>query len=229
MSSDIDLGEIRRVLRHELVAIRGQWAWLLALGIVLVVVGTIAIGMPLLTTLATALTIGVLLLLGGVAQLVGAFWTRDWSGFFLMLLMGVLYIVLGLLFVRQPIAGCRGPDPALGLYPHGQRCIPDRRIADAPVSAMGLDLLGRRPQPGSGRHDLAAVAVLWLLGHRPVRGNRHALQWLDMDYAGLTTQEPAQGPHGHHGLMDRHGKVDRRKSRLGPAPVLSSLPCLNKL
>ncbi len=103
MSSDIDLGDIRRVLRHELVAIRGQWAWLLALGIVLVVVGTIAIGMPLLTTLATALTIGVLLLLGGVAQLVGAFWTRDWSGFFLMLLMGVLYIVLGLLFVRQPI------------------------------------------------------------------------------------------------------------------------------
>src|SRR5271166_5739576 len=103
MSTDIDLGEIRRALRHELVAIRGQWAWLLALGIVLVVVGTIAIGMPLLTTLATALTIGVLLLFGGVAQLVGAFWTRDWSGFFLMLLMGVLYIVLGLLFVRQPM------------------------------------------------------------------------------------------------------------------------------
>jgi uncharacterized membrane protein HdeD (DUF308 family) len=103
MSSDIDLGEIRRVLRHELLAIRGQWAWLLALGIVLVVVGTLAIGVPLVATLATALTIGVLLLLGGIAQLLGAFWTRDWSGFFLMLLMGVLYIVLGLLFVRQPV------------------------------------------------------------------------------------------------------------------------------
>ncbi len=103
MSADIDLGEIRRSLRHELVAIRRRWVWLLALGIVLVVVGTIAIGMPLVTTLATALTIGVLLLLGGGVQLVGAFWTRDWSGFFLMLLMGVLYIVLGLLFVRQPI------------------------------------------------------------------------------------------------------------------------------
>src|SRR5208283_3535380 len=49
-----------------------------------------------------ALTIGFLLLPGGVAQLVGAFWTHDWSGFFLMLLMGVLYIVLGLLFIRQP-------------------------------------------------------------------------------------------------------------------------------
>ena len=78
---EVDLGEIRRVLRHELVAIRGQWAWLLMLGIILVVVGTIAIGMPLLTTLATALTIGVLLLLGGVAQLVGAFWTATGAVF----------------------------------------------------------------------------------------------------------------------------------------------------
>src|SRR6516165_6653577 len=34
---------------------------------------------------------------------VGAFWTRNWSGFFLILLMGVLYVVLGLLFVRQPV------------------------------------------------------------------------------------------------------------------------------
>src|SRR5271157_3935299 len=132
--------------------------------------------------------------------------------------------------VRQAThSGCRGPDPALSLYPHGQRRVPDRRIADAPVSAMGLDLLRRRPQPRSGRHDLAAVAVLWLLGHRLVCGNRHAFQWLDMDYAGLTTQEPARGPHGHHGLMNRHGKVDRRESRLGPAPVLSSLSCLDKL
>ena len=73
MSTDIDLGEVRRALRHELAAIQAQWAWLLALGILLVVVGTIAIAMPLVTTLARALTIGVLLLLGGVAQLVGAF------------------------------------------------------------------------------------------------------------------------------------------------------------
>jgi uncharacterized membrane protein HdeD (DUF308 family) len=102
VSTGADLRAIRRVLRHELEAIQGQWGWLLALGIILVVVGTIAIGMPLLTSLATALTIGALLLVGGVTQLVGAFWTRDWSGFFLMLLMGVLYVVVGLLFLRSP-------------------------------------------------------------------------------------------------------------------------------
>jgi uncharacterized membrane protein HdeD (DUF308 family) len=64
----------------------------------------LAIGSPLIASLATAFTIGALLIAGGVAELVGAFWTRDWSGFFLMLLMGVLYGVLGLLFLKRPVS-----------------------------------------------------------------------------------------------------------------------------
>ena len=72
----------------------------MALGIVLIVVGTLAIGAPFIASLATALTLGVLLVAGGIAQLVGSFWTRDWSGFFLMLLMGLLYVVVGLLFLN---------------------------------------------------------------------------------------------------------------------------------
>ena len=69
MSTPSDLRDARRVLRHELEVIRGQWAWLLALGIVLVVVGTLAIGAPFVASLATALTLGVLLVAGGIAQL----------------------------------------------------------------------------------------------------------------------------------------------------------------
>jgi len=103
MSTPTAFPEIRRTLRHELEAIRGQWVWLMTLGIVLIVVGTLAIGAPFIASLATALTIGALLLVGGAAQLVGAFWTRDWSGFFLMFLMGVLYIVVGLLFLERPV------------------------------------------------------------------------------------------------------------------------------
>jgi uncharacterized membrane protein HdeD (DUF308 family) len=95
--------KFRRELRHELEAIRGRWGWLLALGIALVVFGVVAMSLPLATTLVTALALGITLILGGVAQLVGAFWTRDWSGFFLVLLMGVLYAVLGVLFLNRPI------------------------------------------------------------------------------------------------------------------------------
>jgi uncharacterized membrane protein HdeD (DUF308 family) len=48
-------------------------------------------------------TIGVLLLLGGIAETVGAFWCRGWSGFFLHLLSGLLSIVVGVLFLRAPV------------------------------------------------------------------------------------------------------------------------------
>jgi uncharacterized membrane protein HdeD (DUF308 family) len=103
MSTPAEVRLARRVLRHELEVIRGNWSWILALGIILIIVGTGAIAMPIVAGLATAVTFGVLLLMGGVAQLVGAFWTRDWSGFFLSLLTGVLYVVLGLLFVSTPL------------------------------------------------------------------------------------------------------------------------------
>jgi uncharacterized membrane protein HdeD (DUF308 family) len=103
MSTPAEIRLARRVLRHELEAIKGNWGWILALGIILVVVGTLAVTMPLAATLATALVLGSLLLLAGVAQLVGAFWTREWSGFFLSLLFGLLYAVLGLMFLRAPL------------------------------------------------------------------------------------------------------------------------------
>jgi uncharacterized membrane protein HdeD (DUF308 family) len=102
MSMPAEARLARRVLRHELEAIRGHWVGFLALGVVLVLVGTVALAMPVVTTFASAFALGVLLLLGGAVQLVGSFWTRDWSGFFLGLLMGVLYVVLGIMFLRHP-------------------------------------------------------------------------------------------------------------------------------
>jgi uncharacterized membrane protein HdeD (DUF308 family) len=102
MSTPAEVRLARRVLRHELEAIRGNWGWVLALGIILIVVGTLAIGMPFVASLASIALLSSLLIVGGIAQLVGAFWTRDWSGFFLSLLMGILYLVTGVVFIRHP-------------------------------------------------------------------------------------------------------------------------------
>lgn len=101
MSDDIGLG-LRSVLRNELEALHRDWGWYLALGIALIVLGTFALGWAVLATFAAVLAYGILLLIAGVAQALGAFWSRRWSGFFLHLLEGVLYIVLGLLFLRRP-------------------------------------------------------------------------------------------------------------------------------
>ena len=93
---------LRQELRHELDALRGNWIWFVILGVSLVVLGTVALGSVVIASLAAAAAIGVLLLLGGAAEAVGAFWCRGWSGFFLELLSGVLSIVVGLLFLRAP-------------------------------------------------------------------------------------------------------------------------------
>ena len=106
MSIDLErrplVAALRQELRHELDALRGNWFWFVILGVSLVVLGTVALGSVVIASLAAATAIGVLLLLGGVAEAVGAFWCRGWSGFFLELLSGVLSIVVGLLFLRAP-------------------------------------------------------------------------------------------------------------------------------
>ena len=96
---------LRRVIRHELQAIRGKWIWLVVLGIGLIVLGTIMLGSPVIATLASVTVLGALIFIEGVAECVGAFWCREWSGFFLALLSGVLGIVLGLMLLGNPIQG----------------------------------------------------------------------------------------------------------------------------
>ncbi|MBV8268052.1 MAG: HdeD family acid-resistance protein [Planctomycetaceae bacterium] len=90
-------------LRHELNALRGNWFWFVMLGIALVVLGAIALGSMVIASLATAVAIGMLIFLGGVAETLGAFWCRGWSGFFFHLLSGVLSIVIGVIFLRAPV------------------------------------------------------------------------------------------------------------------------------
>lgn len=90
-------------LRHELTALRGNWLWFVLLGIALIVLGLIALDSLWVASLATAVVIGALLVGSGVAETIGAFWSRRWSGFSLHLLSSVLSIVIGVLFLRAPV------------------------------------------------------------------------------------------------------------------------------
>ena len=96
---------LRKAIRHELQAIRGKWVWLVALGIALIVLGTILLGSPVVATLATVTALGALILIGGGMEVVGAFWCQEWSGFFLALLSGILGVVVGLMLLGNPIQG----------------------------------------------------------------------------------------------------------------------------
>ena len=87
----------------DLRAIRRDWLWFVLLGVALIAVGVIALGSLVVASLATAVAVGVLLLVSGTAEVVGAFWCRGWSGVLLHLLSGVLSILVGGLFLWAPV------------------------------------------------------------------------------------------------------------------------------
>jgi uncharacterized membrane protein HdeD (DUF308 family) len=82
--------------------LRRSWGWFLALGIALIVLGTIALGSSLLMTIASVFFFGWLLIIGGVMEAIHAFWRKRWAGFFLDLLTGILYVIAGWMMVTNP-------------------------------------------------------------------------------------------------------------------------------
>jgi len=92
------------VLSAEMASLRRSRFWLLVLGALLIVVGMVAISASFIATLATVVVLGFLLMIGGAVEIVDAFLGRGWRGFWMHLLAGILYLVLGFLMVQRPLA-----------------------------------------------------------------------------------------------------------------------------
>jgi uncharacterized membrane protein HdeD (DUF308 family) len=82
--------------------VRKHSTWFLVLGIALVILGMIAIGWAVATTIVSVIFLGWLLIIGGVLHVFHGFKHRPWSGFFINLLAGVLYAVAGFVMVANP-------------------------------------------------------------------------------------------------------------------------------
>lgn len=85
--------------------LRARSGWIVALGILLAFLGTIAIVADAAMTVVSVIVFAWLLVLAGAAQIVHAFSHRDWQGFLLDLLLGVLYVVTGALLLQSPVQG----------------------------------------------------------------------------------------------------------------------------
>ena len=68
-----------------------------------------------LATLVSALLIGYTAIVVGGFEIVHAFWTKGWGGFVWQIVLGALYIVFGLMVVRQPLSGVLVLTLTLGL------------------------------------------------------------------------------------------------------------------
>ncbi len=96
--------------------VRQYRGWFLALGLLLVGLGFLAILADFATTLATVLLFGVLLLVAGVVQIVHALSNARWGGFAGHLLGGILYAVIGGTIVFDPVAGAIGLTFLLAIF-----------------------------------------------------------------------------------------------------------------
>jgi len=92
-------------LFHGVENMRHHWGWLLTLGIVMVIFGTIAMFITPAATLGTVLVLGWLLVFSGFFESIYAFRVREWGGLFLHLIGGILGVLIGLLVITHPVAG----------------------------------------------------------------------------------------------------------------------------
>lgn len=86
-------------------ALRKAAGWSIGLGILLLVLGVIAISCPLTTSLAAAIWAGWLLVIGGGVLMAHAIRGHKESGFWLKLLWSIVYLAAGLLLLASPVSG----------------------------------------------------------------------------------------------------------------------------
>jgi uncharacterized membrane protein HdeD (DUF308 family) len=98
---------------HEL---RRHWFWFFLLGVLLIVLGMVALSSEVFVALIAMVFYGCLLITAGLFQGVAAFWGRRWHGFFMHLLAAALDLVVGFMLVTRPEAAATALTLLLAIY-----------------------------------------------------------------------------------------------------------------
>src|SRR5215472_3860354 len=83
--------------------LRAKSGWIIALGVVYVIAGFVALGSIMIATVASVLIVGVMMIVAGVAELINAFQIKSWGKFLIWASLGVLYIVAGFVTFENPL------------------------------------------------------------------------------------------------------------------------------
>jgi uncharacterized membrane protein HdeD (DUF308 family) len=136
--------------------------WFVIPGLILILCGFFALLAPFASTLALALLLGGAAGVAGLVQIVHAFGAKAWRGFFLSLLLGLIYAACGTVLWLNPVAGALAVTMVIAIF-----------LIAAGIGEIGLGLK-IRPEAGwvwlivSG--VVALVGGLWLLMRMPLAG-----------------------------------------------------------
>jgi uncharacterized membrane protein HdeD (DUF308 family) len=90
-------------LADGLKVLRAKWGWIVALGVVFMIAGVVALGSVVAATASAVMIIGIMMIMGGVAEFIAAFGVKEWGKFLLWMLLGALYVVAGVIAIAHPI------------------------------------------------------------------------------------------------------------------------------
>ena len=82
--------------------LRAKSGWIVALGIVYIIAGVIALSSIVMATVVSVFVVGIMMVIAGIAEIVNAFQIKTWGKFLLWLLLGALYVVAGFLTFENP-------------------------------------------------------------------------------------------------------------------------------
>lgn len=91
-------------LGEGLNALRAKWGWIVALGVVFMLAGVVALGSVVAATASAVMIVGIMMIMGGVAEIIAAFSVKSWGKFLFWLLLGALYVGAGVIAISNPFA-----------------------------------------------------------------------------------------------------------------------------
>jgi uncharacterized membrane protein HdeD (DUF308 family) len=97
-------------------AIRSHWVLFLVQGVIMIILGILAVGEPMVATLAVTLFAGWLFLISGIVGLAGIFTARHVPGFWWALITAILAILVGIYLIWRPLSGVLSLTLAVGAF-----------------------------------------------------------------------------------------------------------------
>ncbi|MFC7046477.1 HdeD family acid-resistance protein [Halobacteriaceae archaeon GCM10025711] len=101
MSTDV-AGTDETIESMELV---GSWRTMMGAGVLLALLGVLAIIFPFVTGISLSILLGALLVVGSILHFAHAFSAQGWKGFIWQVLLGVLYVFAGISLLANPVLG----------------------------------------------------------------------------------------------------------------------------
>ena len=104
-------------IRFDADTLRKYSTWFTIYGVVMALLGILAIAMPVVATLATSIFIGWLLVVGGVLGLYAVYSAgKDAPGFWWNLVTAILYLAAGIVLLGNPVTGALSLTLVLAAY-----------------------------------------------------------------------------------------------------------------